>query len=208
MKVRVRVGSVIKSLIHPATRRSRVEADWHDDVIRRLDELAQAQAMAIEAATVQIENMRPSKPAWRWAVLCSVGAAFVVATSAVLSVTSSNLDSQANTLNEQSLFNSSQANQTLVPLMIQVTQSGPKSIFSNAEANLATLKTAESFMRMSKQESVEADGVQSSAAKSQIWAQFCLAFGSALLGAMLGWIITQSLAVMRSKRSKPSPSRD
>ena len=59
MKVRVPVSSVIKSLIHPASRRSQVEADWHDDVIRRLEELAQAQAMAIEAATVQIENMRP-----------------------------------------------------------------------------------------------------------------------------------------------------
>src|SRR5438094_10025018 len=101
MTVRVRVGSVIKSLIHPTTRRSQVEADWRDDVTRRLDELAQAQAMAIEAATVQIENMRPSKPAWRWAVLCSVGAAFVVVTAAALPVTSSNLDNHANTLNGQ-----------------------------------------------------------------------------------------------------------
>jgi hypothetical protein len=66
--VPVRIGSVIKSLVHPATRRAKVEADWRDDVIKRLDELTQAQIKVIAAATVQIENVRPSKPAWRWAI--------------------------------------------------------------------------------------------------------------------------------------------
>jgi hypothetical protein len=40
--------------------------------------------------------------------------------------------------------------------------------------------------------------ITSLAAKLQIFAQFSLAFGSAFLGAILGWIVTQLLAVMRS----------
>jgi hypothetical protein len=102
----VRIGSVIKSLLHPATRRAKIEVDWRDDVTRRLDELAQAQTKVIEAATVQTETIRPSKPAWRWAILCLMAAAGLVATSAALSVVSTNLDSEASGLYEQSLFNS------------------------------------------------------------------------------------------------------
>lgn len=202
----VRIRSTIRTFILPTAHRADSDVAWRDDIVRRLDQLAQAQTALVKAATEQIDSVRPPKIAWRWAIICLAAAAGLVISSALLVVSSSNLDGQAGALSEQAQLNSLQANQTLMPLLTGVTQSGAQYLLSHASADLAIAKTAQSFTTLSDQENAEVSHLQSSATSAQVFAQVSLALGSAFLGALLGWIVTQQFAGLRFYRRSRDPS--
>jgi hypothetical protein len=168
---------------HPLARRNNAEAEWRDNVTKRLDELTQTQSesakLQVASAELQVEwskRMLPSKAAWIFAIVFLVFVAGLVVEGVLGSVQDSGWDSQASVLSVQ----------------------------ANEDFLLAIQTNSSDLMRLSHEESVEANSEQSSAETDQIVMQSAVALGSAFLGAVLGWVITQLLVVQRFRRTKRS----
>jgi hypothetical protein len=205
------IGSVIRSLTHPVTRRKK----WRNDVIKRLDELAQVQAKTAEIqgesaklqmsmTEVQIEKMQPpSKLGWVLIIFCLAASVALVVSSVKFAVDNSAIDSQAAALRQQSQTDNLQAYELLIVAGVSKELDGPKAAASGQQA---AVRAAVSSLSLSHDESVAADRLQSSSTRNQLQAQISLAVGSAFFGAMLGWIITQGFEALRSRKRRSSSS--
>jgi hypothetical protein len=171
---------------------------------RKLVGAAEAAAVQADVALFELERMRPSPLAWGMALALVVSLGFFVATSVARAARSTGLDGQAAALHQTALADELEGGQivgslsaieTLPPSQSSNTPTDPKlqtQLFSQISRGVDLLTDANK---------AEADSVsiQSEATHSQTLAQLDIALGSAFLGGMLSWMLSQLMAATKGR---------
>jgi hypothetical protein len=186
-------------LFRKRSRLARDEAQWRAEVTAQLTLLMRAQTQAAEFARVQLDerkSQRPGLTAWLLAVTLLVISASLAYSGIIGGVLAPLDTSNANSLFSQSNTTINRANQVLQSVVTQEKRVGAAAWFAHAtKADLNNLTSAGRLAIESNDDFKEASADQASADRWQLEGPGLLVFGSALGGAVLGWILTQCLGL-------------
>lgn len=195
-------------LLPKRSRRAEAEAQWRAEVSAQLALLMKAQTQVTKFASLQLEDRERQRPSW----LAWAQAAFLLVISGSIAFTGiiGGALAPLQTANASSLFTKAnnkimQANQILQPIVIPENREGAATWFAHAtKADLNNLTTAAKLAIASNNDEKEASADQASANRWQLAGPALLTLGSALGGAVVGWILTQWLGTLRwPKRKQP-----
>jgi hypothetical protein len=200
------------------TRLEALAAD-QSEIKRYVILLMESETALVKAQDVQLERLRPSRPAW---IQCSVllalsGAAIVAGT--ILNNSESSLSNQASSIHQTAQTDRVEAIEQLLedfePLN-QVNSLGASALSKLSVKNLLEIMTNEAAVTQGNVNAAEnemttankldtlADQAENQASRYQLFSQITLGLSAAFFGAVLGWAITQFLAELRwRKRSMP-----
>lgn len=204
--------SLLRHLVHAVLGRPQKQqlspgnSAWQDEVIARLDSLAQNQTVLATESCIQFEKLRPSWQAVVGAVVLLVitGALLVAGTS--LENSSSVLEGKAAVLRKDAQQDNSDSTRVLAPLVTAVSRNGARYVASHmTKPDVADIQEAEKDLDLAKSANATATKAQAAASNGQHVAQLTLPTVSAFLGAILGWLLTQWFAELRWKRARQLP---
>lgn len=192
-------GIMDSMLIRRRSRQDVTEARWRADVTAKLDLLMNAQAQMAEATTLQLrDRQRPGRVAWIHATLLLAISALVVFNGILAGTAATSVAADAGKL--QTLANSAmaQVNKAVQPVITLVNRKGAKWVVAHAtKAEVADVDRATQWAKLYHTDSALASADQRAAGRYQLEAPALLAFGSALCGAVLGWMLTQWFGSLR-----------
>jgi PHD/YefM family antitoxin component YafN of YafNO toxin-antitoxin module len=188
-------------LIRKHSRRAEAEAQWRAEVSAQLVLLMDAQAQMAEVASLHLkdrERRRPGWPAWAHAILLLVLSGSVVLSGIVNGIASTTEAAAASSLQAQANSAITQVDKATQPVISLANRKGAAWVVAHAtKADVSDLTTAEHWAKIFHGDSYAASADQSAADREQLTGPALLTFGSALGGAVLGWMLTQWLGSLR-----------
>jgi hypothetical protein len=183
--------------------------------------VAKAQTQIVETLTAQLDRLRPSRLAWVQAVaLLLLSGALIVLSSAIIA-TIDRAASEESAFHQRAQAYRVQAVAEVVEALgpvnetiaLRTSRPAPISnrqfqslLLHESRITLSEDNTAEKLLRAADVIDAKANELQPSS-NLELFAQSALGVGSALFGAVLGWIITVILAEVRWRREiKPTLS--
>jgi hypothetical protein len=185
------------------------EAQWRADVSLQLARLAEVQAKINSQQMEDRERLRASKLAWGYETALLLVSAAVVLGATKVGMTASMKAGTASSL--RTLANSAltQESKVIQPILTLQNRKGPTYFGSHATSVLAAaVNNAARLAYTVRSDSDAASAAQTSADRWQLASSGMLAFGSALGGAVLGWMLTPWLGRQRwpKRTGHPQPA--
>jgi hypothetical protein len=190
-------------------------------IILSTNALLESQAEIIKASTTQLERSRPSALAWIQATFLFLASGSLIIISAILTTQETSIGGRASALHQSAQAYRVDAVEQLVEQFGPIDQvtSLAGSRLSNisdikflklmaleGKATDTALRAADTELTLANRLDSEANALDNESTSSQLLNQIMLGIGSALFGAMLGWIITQGLAELRWRKTVQSGS--
>ena len=173
--------------------------------------LMDAQTQMARAASLQLEDrerQRPTWLAWGQAIFLLVISGSFVFNGILIGQIGTTKAATTNTLQAQANSAINQANRAMQPVSNLITHKGAKWVVAHAtKADVTDVTTAARLVKVYNADSNAASADQTSADRYQLAGPALLAFGSALSGAVLGWILVQWFGALRwpKKRETRAP---
>ena len=182
-------GIIEVMLTRKRSQQAATEAQWRSDVSAQLVLLTNAQTRMAEVAQRQ---RRPTRAAWIHAALILVLSGVVVLNGVLIGNIGIEKAATANSLQAQASDAISRVDKTISPIVALTHRKGAAWVLAHAtKAEVNELNSADRSAKVYHADSSAASADLSSADRDQLGGPALLAFGSALAGAVLGWILTQ-----------------
>jgi hypothetical protein len=199
-------------LIRKRSRRAVTEAQWRAEVSAQLALLMDAQTQMARLASFQLEDRERQRPGWlTWvqAILLLWFSGLVVFSGILAGLSATTEADAASSLQTQANTAITQVNKAAQPVINLVSRKGAAWVVAHVNnAEVSDLTSADQWAKVYHTDSDEASADQSSADRLQLAGPALLAFGSALCGAVLGWIMTQWLGSLRWPKKARLKRRD
>lgn len=187
--------------IRKRSRQAAAEAQWRAEVSAQLTLLMDAQTQMARVASLQLqdrEEQRPGRLAWGQAIFLLVISGSLIFIGIVGGLTGTTYAAAASSLQAQANSAITQVNKATQPIFTLVSRKGAAWVIAHAtKAEVSELTSADQWAKVYHTDSEEASADQSSADRWQLAGPGLLAFGSAAMGAVLGWILTRWLESLR-----------
>lgn len=152
-------------------------------------------------ASVQLqdrERQRPGWLAWGQAIVLLVLSGSVMLSGIVSGIAATTDAAAASSLQAQANSAIMQVDRATQPVFSLVSRKGAAWVVEHAtEAQVSDLTSADRWAKVFHADSSAASADQGSADRLQLAGHALLAFGSALCGAVLGWMLTQCFGYLR-----------
>jgi hypothetical protein len=188
-------------LFRKPSRQVAADAQWRAEVSAQLALLMDAQTRMARVMSLQLkdrERRRPTWLAWGQAIFLLVISGAFVLNGIVTGLAGTTEAAAASSFQAQANSAITQADRAVQPVISLAIRKGAAWVIVHAtKSEVTDLTTADRWAKVYRADSNVASTDQRSADRYQLTGPALLAFGSALGGAVLGWILTQWLGSLR-----------